>query len=350
MTRARADGASKPTDRLERTRACLLLGALGDALGAPVEFASLEAIRARYGAEGVTGPEPAYGRPVAITDDTQMTLFTAEGLVMAARAGVLGVRDARRRHLHRAYLRWLRTQGERSRHPTFERAREEGWLLDEPGLHARRAPGNTCLAALMAASMGMPEHPRNGSKGCGGVMRVAPVGVAFGVDDVFRAGCDAAAITHGHPSGWLAAGAFALLVREVAAGTPLGEALEEASEELARWPAAEECLTALRRARAEARAGSPSPERVERVGAGWVAEEALAVAVYAALAEPDPRRALLLAVNHGGDADSTGALCGNLLGAMHGAAALDALPPGWLAELELCEGIERVAAELALHT
>ncbi|WP_307801083.1 ADP-ribosylglycohydrolase family protein [Microbispora triticiradicis] len=55
-------------------------------------------------------------------------------------------------------------------------------------------------------------------------------------------------------------------------------------------------------------------EKVESLGAGWVAEEALAIAVYCALAQPDPREALLLAVDHSGDSDSTGVVCGNILG------------------------------------
>ena len=56
---------------------------MGDALGAPIEFLRLEQIRERHGPEGVTGYEEAYGRLGAITDDTQMTLFTAEGFLRA---------------------------------------------------------------------------------------------------------------------------------------------------------------------------------------------------------------------------------------------------------------------------
>jgi ADP-ribosyl-[dinitrogen reductase] hydrolase len=56
---------------------------VGDALGAPVEFASSAEIGARHGPGGVREYQPAYGRPGAITDDTQMTLFTAEGFIRA---------------------------------------------------------------------------------------------------------------------------------------------------------------------------------------------------------------------------------------------------------------------------
>jgi ADP-ribosylglycohydrolase len=74
-----------------------------------------------------------------------------------------------------------------------------------------------------------------------------------------------------------------------------------------------------------------------------VAEEALAISLYCAIAAPDLESALLLAVNHGGDSDSTGAITGNLLGAIHGERAI---PRRWLDALELREEIERMAEEL----
>jgi ADP-ribosylglycohydrolase len=100
---------------------------------------------------------------------------------------------------------------------------------------------------------------------------------------------------------------------------------------------------ALRAASADA--GAPTAQRVETLGAGWVAEEALAIAVYCAVAaDPaDPVTALLAAVNHSGDSDSTGAICGNLVGAALGDLAL---PWDWLAELEGGELVARVADDL----
>jgi hypothetical protein len=55
---------------LEHFTGCLLGGAVGDALGAPVEFHSLELIRKKYGSAGITDYDLAYGRRGAITDDT----------------------------------------------------------------------------------------------------------------------------------------------------------------------------------------------------------------------------------------------------------------------------------------
>lgn len=53
----------------ELYRGCLLGGAVGDALGAPVEFIRLPEIRARFGPHGITEFAPAYGKLGAITDD-----------------------------------------------------------------------------------------------------------------------------------------------------------------------------------------------------------------------------------------------------------------------------------------
>ena len=78
-----SDGPITAVSPADRVRGCLLGGAVGDALGTLVEFLSLDEIRQRFGPQGVTGYEPAYGRRGAITDDTQMTLWTAEGLLRA---------------------------------------------------------------------------------------------------------------------------------------------------------------------------------------------------------------------------------------------------------------------------
>src|SRR4051794_36696955 len=193
-----------------RIRGCLLGGAVGDALGAAVEFDTIDRIRQRFGPDGIADYAPAYGRVGAITDDTQMTLFTAEGLLRAyTRAVSKGISHAPGVVDH-AYARWLATQGERSRRWLREDG-PDGWLIAVTALHDRRAPGNTCLAAMRADRPGSVEQPLNDSKGCGGVMRVAPAGLlgeAYGAD-VFELGRDTAALTHGHPSGYLAAGAMA---------------------------------------------------------------------------------------------------------------------------------------------
>lgn len=312
----------------DRVLGCLLAGAVGDALGAPVEFLGLGAIRARYGPAGITGFDEAYGRRGAITDDTQMALFTAEALIDSGGDPV--------EELRAAYLRWLQTQ---------EDPRPSGTgLLAVAELHSARAPGSTCLSALRATRNGIhgtTTDPINDSKGCGGVMRAAPAGlVATDPRHAFTLGCALAAITHGHPSGYLPAGALATTVHLLVHGSNLDEALDTALAELSRHRGNEECTATLGVARQIAAQGRPSPEDLEQLGGGWTGEEALAIAVCAALTATDLADGLLLAVNHSGDSDSTGSLCGNLLGTRDGAAAI---PASWRYELELGELIERLA-------
>jgi ADP-ribosylglycohydrolase len=335
----------------DRARGCLLGGAIGDALGAPVEFLSLGQIRQRFGPAGVTGLVPAYGGIGAITDDTQMTLFTAEGLLGARRrAWNYGI-SATETAIFYSYLRWLATQGETAATtPLLQRRPLElrGLLWDSPELHQRRAPGTTCLDALRAGRMGSPEQPLNNSKGCGGIMRAAPAAW----DGGFRAGVALAALTHGHPTGYLAAGAFVEILHRVLEDASLPAAIDAALDALHGWEGgadqARETVAAITAARSAASDGAaPSPEAVERLGQGWVAEEALAIALYAALVTEDFRTGVLLAVNHSGDSDSTGAIAGNLLGVLGGEAAL---PAEWVEPLEARDLIRQVATDLCQPT
>ena len=124
---------SEAVPLLDRYTGCLLGGAVGDALGAAVEFESLAEIRARFGPGGIRDFAPAYGRLGAITDDTQMTLFTAEGLIRAhnrcREKGIASVPGM----VHRAYLRWLFTQGRSASDP--DAPTHDGWLVTLPALH-----------------------------------------------------------------------------------------------------------------------------------------------------------------------------------------------------------------------
>lgn len=333
-------------DVADRVTACLLGGALGDALGAGIEFASLAQIRDRYGPDGVSGLVPAYGRRGAITDDTQMTLFTVEGLIRAS------VRDRSKGICHyptvvrHAYMRWLHTQGHRwppPGPPDVDSDAPDGWLVGVADLHHRRAPGNTCLSALERGGLGEIDRPLNHSKGCGGVMRAAPAGfLRLPAEERFRLGCEVAALTHGHPSGYLPAGYLAAAVGALVDGAALRDALDTAEAILAGWAGHEETLDAVRAGRRLGERGLPGPEDLERLGGGWVGEEALAVALACAVGAAGFRDGVLAAVNHSGDSDSTGAIAGHLLGALNG---MGQLPADWLAELELRAVIEQLAID-----
>ncbi|MFF8942946.1 ADP-ribosylglycohydrolase family protein [Streptomyces sp. NPDC014864] len=338
-----------------RVRGCLLGGAVGDALGYPVEFDSLDRIRAAHGPRGLTRPVPdGDGVTGRISDDTQMTLFTVEGIHRAhERERLKGIGGGWALLLRRSYGHWLETQSRpgpaaREEAPPggFSSEAPRGGLVEESWLYARRAPGNACLSGLAHdfvpepwAELGPPGPVNPDSKGCGAVMRSAPFGLTrAGTADAFGMAARCAQMTHGHPTGYYAAGALAAIVSYLVAGDSVEGAVLRTLRLLARHPGHEETTAALGRALDLAAEGAPTAEKVERIGAGWVAEEALAVGVYAALAAPGVEDALLLSVNHSGDSDSTGSVCGNILGARYGD---HGLPHEWV---ERVEGRARIAA------
>lgn len=336
----------------DRFRGCLLGGAVGDALGAPVEFMSTIQIRKRFGTTGIRDFVRCYGVLGAITDDTQMTLFTAEGMLRAnVRERVKGISANYVTVLSRAYLRWLVTQGYES--SALEKETVSGWLIKHRELFSRRAPGLTCLQALRQM-----EHAgdlaKNDSKGCGGVMRAAPVGMFsanwIGRNDVeilravFQHAAGSAALTHGHPTGQLTAGVFAQIIALVLTGSSLQDAIEKAKDELRQHDQHNETLVAIEKAQQLAAAARRKIAPVSELGKGWVAEEALAIGLYCALVSDDFESGVTLAVNHSGDSDSTGSIAGNLLGAILG---VDAIPQRWLKQLELHDVIRAVADDLA---
>jgi ADP-ribosylglycohydrolase len=343
---------ARPPDAVRRRwRGCLLGGAVGDALGAPVEFMSLAEIRERFGLAGVVDYTTAFDRQGAITDDTQMTLYTAEGLLRAhVKAALEGTANFPAIASH-AYVRWLATQGNPS--PLVDTTGDQGVLASLEALHARRVPGHTCIEALAAMPL-LGTKAKNDSKGCGGVMRVAPVGLFCartpGTTDqraarrAFDLGCELAALTHGHPTGQTAAGAFAAIVALLAREWEADEAIDEVLPLVVKRPLGSETRDAIGKAVALARQGMPSADRIASLGEGWIAEEALAIAVCATLAAPDYTSGVLLAVNHDGDSDSTGAIAGNLLGALHG---VENVPRKWLSGLELGTEIASIADDLA---
>lgn len=282
-------------DFVDRVLGCLVGGAMGDALGAPVEFLSIEQIQEKYGKDGIQNYDKAYGIVGAITDDTQMMIATG--------AGILGARNQEPKHVLDSiwyrYQQWLEMQ-----------KRED---------HLRRAPGNTCLSSLEDGRPGSIDNPINDSKGCGGVMRIAPVGI---LDAPFIMGCRIAALTHGNPSGYLPAGFLAALLRDLFRGKPLQDAVVLGFQRIREVDGYIETYRAVHRAWRLAihlqLDPKPVHELADQLGEGWTGHEALAIGLYCALVAKDFRSGLRMAVNHSGDSDSTGAIAGNILGAVHG--------------------------------
>ena len=329
--------------RKSRYRGCLLGGAVGDALGYPVEFMKEDGIFRKYGEKGIQTLSQA-GNPAVISDDTQMTLFAANALIRSE-----AIHCDWKENLLRAYQEWLGTQGDEC--CIRDDPRPRMWLYEVEGLHARRAPGNTCLASIRRTA-GKREaiFADNNSKGCGTVMRAAPYGLSVGYDPLSR-GEEANAVikmahvdadfTHGHPAAREASASLAALIWEIVQYSPQRcNSLEEAVYH---------CFGGsglLKKAVELALDGSvPDLEGIHRLGEGWVADEALAIAVFCAVRhQNDFAAGIRAAVNHKGDSDSTGAICGNILGAWLGEEAVEKAFD--LKQLELADVTRTIADDL----
>ena len=323
----------------ERVLGCLLGGAVGDALGYDVEFlTSLAAIRARYGAAGIQEPALNDAGQTEVSDDTQMTLFTAAGLLESIdRTGGLDKDDALAA-VRDATLDWHALQT--GMPPALDRPRG---LATYPVLAKSQAPGTTCMGACNAGATGTPERPINNSKGCGGVMRVAPVGLIRErtPTKAFDLAARCAAQTHGHPSGHLSAGFLAAIVRCLVDEVDLDAATTDALAIARHWRGADETITAVEHAlRLAATHTGDHHDAIIQLGEGWVGDEALAIGLYAALAGSGFRDAVRIASNHGGDSDSTASITGQILGAWKG---LGGIPNAWVRRLDALDPLLDVA-------
>lgn len=334
---------------IDKFRGCLIGGAAGDALGYAVEFKREDEIFSEYGKDGITEYDLILDDDVAeISDDTQMTLFTAEGMLLAvSKSNIPDYISS----IRKMYQCWYQTQSEV--YPVQDE-KHCSRLMRVPELFHRRCPGITCMTEIKAGANGTVEVPINDSKGCGGVMRVAPIGLYFTDTDISyeysdMLAAEAAALTHGHDLGFIPAAALVHIVRAVTeSDIPLKAAINNsiaAMEKL--FPKAKhisEFTAIMQKAVQLAETEHDDLSAIHQLGEGWVAEETLAIAVYCALRyENDFDMALRTAVNHNGDSDSTGAVCGNILGAYIG---YNAIPKKYKERLELHDLIVKVADHL----
>ena len=341
----------------DRLRGSLIGGAIGDALGYPVEFIySFEEIQKRYGERGITRldteqhwlEDAEQAGKAVVSDDTQMTLFTANGLLNAKKQGI-----SLKYGICRAYIEWYLTQiGKKS--PKYR----DCWLSDVPELNHRRAPGNTCMSSLDEIYRG--KDPMNNSKGCGGVMRIAPIPLYAAVQDRMSieeadllAG-EAAEITHQHPLGYISAALMSHVIYRLARDIePTRESMKHyimkgidmmRKHYKAYHNDVERMVELAERAIFLLDNGKTDLENIGHLGEGWTGEEALAIALYCALKHFDSfEDAMIAAVNHAGDSDSTGAVTGNILGAAIG---YEAIPQFYKDDLEMHDLILHMADDL----
>lgn len=344
---------------LDSAMGCMLGGAVGDALGATVEFIDRAEINNRFGVSGIVNYELTDGK-ARFSDDTQMSMFTAAGLLTAIGSVGATLRDQDadsaisnflriyRKFVRSAYFDWLVTQGviDDDKVPYYT------WLRKVTGLYSQRAPGGTCITEIKKGANGSVREPCNDSKGCGGVMRVAPAGIVLAKflppNRIAEVGAEIAALTHGHPLGYISAAALAHLIAALYLGAEIEEAVSDSVkltlETFSDAPHIVEFDSVMNFAVDLAGENISDPEAIEQIGSGWVAEEALAIAVYCALRhKKDFAAGVRAAVNHSGDSDSTGAIAGNILGTYLG---YSKIPPEFLSELELRDVLSMLAADL----
>ena len=349
-------------------RGCLIGGAIGDALGYTVEFLDEDTIFRNYGKGGITEYALTDGKAV-ISDDTQMTLFTANGiLVGSTRRRIRGIGAEPRFYVADAYQDWLKTQqlniDALSRHDGCTKENRYSWLLDVPELYALRAPGNTCISALQKLKLtgykgnGI-KNPMNQSKGCGGVMRTAPLALAYRPGENYygsqasldKEAAEIAAITHGHSLGYMPSAVLNHIISRILTARSdmtlkemILDAAETAEEIFAGDSFLPELIDIIHLAVHLSENNERDIDNIHFLGEGWVAEETLGIAIYCALKyQDDFSKAIITSVNHNGDSDSTGAVTGNILGAWAGYEAID---EKWNKDLELFDVILEMADDL----
>lgn len=335
---------------LDKIRGCLIGGACGDALGYPVEFKQYDEILEQYGSSGITSyaKDPASGLAL-FSDDTQMSLFTANGILYGqTRAALSGISSQPRYYVYLAYLDWLETQR------GTDHEERICWLSEVEDLWNCRAPGATCLDALSSGEQGSTEHRINHSKGCGGVMRIAPVGIGLRDQDDRVAdveGAEIAALTHSHSLGFMPAAFLTHVIKHLVSteGEPDLLAIVNDASDMIRtlFPQRKHLgvfMDLIEKAILLSTNDRSDIENISLIGSGWCGDEALSISLYCALKyKNDFSAAITAAVNHSGDSDSTGSLTGNIVGAIVGYEAIDAK---WKEDLELKDVILEIADDL----
>ncbi|MDE5619950.1 MAG: ADP-ribosylglycohydrolase family protein [Ruminococcus sp.] len=330
-------------ETLNKYKACLLGGAIGDALGYAVEFERESSIFSKYGKNGITEYKLKNGMAL-FSDDTQMTLFTANGLLSAYYN-----KNSYTDSIHTSYKEWYITQSLKQNNNNYH-----SWIMKVPQLWVRRAPGMTCISAITSRQKGSVRNPINDSKGCGGVMRVAPVGLFFKnterISQTDMLAAEISAITHGHELGYIPSATLAHIINLISHNEKITlkdavlDSISHAEKLFKSCKHIGYFSKLMHKAVKLSEKKYNDLESVHELGEGWVAEETLAIAVYCALKyENDFEKAVVTSVNHNGDSDSTGAVTGNIIGAYLG---MDSIPRKFLDNLEIRDVISEIAEDL----
>ena len=277
-----------------------------------------------------------------------MTLFTANAFLFRETRGAMRVIallpvDA----IYESYLDWLDTQNHTNNHHSIS------WIKDLKELNVSQAPGNTCISALSSGIKGTIENPINNSKGCGGIMRVAPIGLYMRESEIAgQFGAEASAITHGHPLGIIPSYVFSTLIWYLSnTNLTIKEALDKSMKQYEeKFDVFDKenkyyFIDLVNKAIKLSGGNKNDIEAINELGEGWVAEETFAIAIYSCLKYSNNfKDAIICSINHDGDSDSTGAVAGNIMGAYLG---YEKIPFEYKDNIELKDEILELANDLS---
>lgn len=328
--------------------------ALGDAFGYPLMNLSFADICATF--EKCGARELAVSRKTGtalFTEATQMTLFTADGILWAFNEQSAYENSAVASYVFYAYQEWLYMQtksiADREYEWIFDKTKNPNMssLLKSKGLGKNRRLNDTNINALLEAkknNYGTLSRQINNNTDNGAVKRVVPVGLFYGQnsDMAFRIACDIGAITHSHPDGYLPCGVYAAIVAELMEGNSLDDAVNEAMALLAAYPGNENTYQMLQKAVDLANDEDVDPqEGISDLGDGFSAVSTLAIAVYSAiLHQTNFKFAIALSANHDGDSAACGAVTGGILGTWYGCKKL---PRDWRRKIQYISLMETVS-------
>lgn len=315
---------------IDQLAGCLLGGALGDALGYPVEFEKVSQMSQDHDFDKIVDK-------LIVSDDTQMTLFTANALLLDGNLRI---------NTWNCYQDWLETQFKQGKSELSHRP--ISWLMEYPEMYASREPGRTCLMTLMRGIPRDLNEPINQSKGCGALMRVAPLAF-IDREDLYLVAIENSALTHGHQMSHIASAALVSLLRYISEGETLCDSVSLMRQDIKRifMDSLEVKVfdDLLQQAILASEKDFDDMEIISRLGEGWVAEETLAIALYCSLKySNDLKKALRVAVFHDGDSDSTGSVTGQILGTLLGAKKL---PQEEIKRLDLLEPLMKMIERLS---
>lgn len=345
---------NKSEKYMDKFEGAIMGSAIGDAFGYPLMKMDFDEICGTFEKKGAM--ELAISRKTKtalFTEATQMSLFTADGILWAQNEHMADENAAVANYVFYSYQMWLYMQTKTIAGPEYE------WLFDKKqnpnissllkskGLGRSRRLNDSNIDALLDAkdnNYGTLNKKVNDNTDAGAVKRVVSVGLFYGKspDMAFRMGCDIGAITHSHPDGYLPCGVYAAIVAELMTDKSVDDAVNNAMALLAAYPNNENTYNMLQSAIDLAANEDVDPQDgVNELGDGFSAVSCLAIAVYSAIVhQTNYRFAIELSANHDGDSAACGAITGGILGVWYGRKKL---PKQWIKKMQYQELLETVA-------